>query len=676
MPIPQTAIDHAAWLRERIDYHNYRYYVLDDPEVPDAEYDRLLRELQALEAQWPGLVDPESPTQRVGAQPSEEFGEVRHRVAMLSLANAFDEQEVRDFDRRVRERLGVEAVRYAAEPKLDGLAISIRYEDGRLVRGATRGDGLRGEDVTANVRTIHSVPLHLRGEGWPRVLEVRGEAIMTKAGFEALNARQRAQGDKPFANPRNAAAGSLRQLDPKVTASRPLTMICYGVGEVVGGELPGSHHRIQERLRGWGLRISEHLQVVQGLEGCLAYYRAMEERRAGLPYDVDGVVYKVDTLEQQERLGFVARAPRWAVAHKFPAEEELTRVAAIEVQVGRTGAVTPVARLDPVFVGGATVTNATLHNEDELRRKDVRVGDTVVVRRAGDVIPEVVRVIPERRPPGTREWQFPTHCPVCGSELVRPEGEAAWRCSGGLYCPAQRAGAIRHFASRRALDIEGLGDKLVEQLVDKGLVETVADLYDLSEEQLTGLERMGKKSAANLLAALEAGKRTGLGRFLYALGIREVGEATAGTLARHFGTLEALMEADRESLLEVPDVGPVVAQQIEVFFRQPHNREVIERLRCAGVHWPEEAVPGREQPLAGISVVLTGTLAAMTREQAKERLQALGAKVGASVSKKTGLVVAGERAGSKLAKARELGIRVLDESQLLALLEDPSGWAG
>jgi DNA ligase (NAD+) len=655
-------------LREAIEYHNYRYYVLDDPAVPDAEYDRLMRELMGLEREHPELVDPSSPTRRVGAPPLEAFGEVRHEVPMLSLANAFDAGEVGDFDRRVRELLEVDAVDYAAEPKLDGLAISLLYEDGRLVQAATRGDGYRGEDVTANVRTIDAVPLRLRGEGYPRLLEARGEVFMTHAGFQHLNARQVEEGAKTFANPRNAAAGSLRQLDSGVTARRPLTLFCYGAGQVEGGELPERHSEVMARLRDWGLRVNPELRVVRGVDGCVGYYRALMARRDALPYDADGVVYKVDRLDQQRALGFVARAPRWALAHKFPAQEEMTRVVNIEVQVGRTGAATPVARLEPVFVGGATVTNATLHNEDELRRKDVRIGDTVIVRRAGEVIPEVVKVVAERRHAGAEEWPFPTTCPVCGSELVRAEGEAVWRCSGGLFCAAQRGGAIKHFASRRAMDIDGLGDKLVEQLITKGLVETVADLYGLDQETLAGLERMADKSAQNLIDALEKSKGTTLARFLYALGIREVGEATARALARHFGTLEAIMAADEEGLQQVSDVGPVVAHHIVTFFRQAHNREVVQGLRDAGVHWSEQA-PTHSDALAGKTFVLTGTLESMSRDQAKERLQALGAKVTGSVSRKTDYVVAGANPGSKLAKAQELEVEVLDEEGFLSLLE-------
>ena len=674
--VPADVAARAEELREQINYHNYRYYVLDDPEIPDAEYDRLFRQLQALEEKYPALVTPDSPTQRVGAEPLKAFGEVRHEVPMLSLGNAFSDQEVHDFGRRIAEKLelGVDRIEFTAEPKLDGLAISLMYEDGVLVRGATRGDGYVGEDVTQNVRTIGCIPLRLRGragEDFPRLLEVRGEVYMPKAGFEKLNEHQRAAGEKPFANPRNAAAGSLRQLDPKVTATRPLAMYAYGVGLVEGGELPDRHSHILRSLRSAGLPVSPEVRSdLLGIEACLAYYRDMKARRSQLPYEIDGVVYKVDRLDQQEQLGFVSRAPRWAIAHKFPAQEALTRLLAIDIQVGRTGAITPVARLEPVEVGGVTVSSATLHNEDEIARMDLRVGDTVVVYRAGDVIPKVASVVLSRRPPRTRPFVMPTKCPVCGSDIIRLEGQAIARCSGGLFCPAQRKEALKHFASRRAMDIEGLGDKLAEQLVDRGLVRDPSDLYQLTLEQLAGLERMARKSAQNLLDALEKSKTTTLARFLYALGIREVGETTAHSLAEHFGDLEAIENADLETLQAVPDVGPIVANSIYTFFRQPHNVEVIDRLLAAGIHWPKvEAKKPESLPLAGKIVVLTGTLQSMPRSEAKKRLQALGAKVTGSVSKKTDWVIAGEAAGSKLSKARELGVEVLDEARLLELLQ-------
>ncbi len=670
MAAPRAIVQRVADLRDNIDYHNYRYYALDDPVVPDAEYDRLLRELERLENQYPELITPQSPTQRVGAAPVEGFGEIVHTVPMLSLANAFEEQELVDFDRRVRERLEVEQVEYSAETKLDGLAASIRYEEGVLVSAATRGDGSRGEDVTQNIRTIKAVPLGLRGDDFPRVLEVRGEVFMTDEGFRRLNEEQLRRGEKPYANPRNAAAGGLRQLDPRITAARPLTMYCYGVGDVRDGWLPNTHSGILARLRNWGLRVSPEAAVVQGVDGCKQYYADMLIRRESLGYAIDGVVFKVNSVAEQAVLGAVSRAPRWAVAYKFPAEEALTTVRAIDVQVGRTGTLTPVARLEPVQVGGVTVTNATLHNQDEIDRKDVRVGDTVVVRRAGDVIPEVARVVKERRPRRTRRFYLPDRCPVCGSDVVRIEGEAAARCSGGLYCAAQRKQAVRHFASRRAMDIEGLGDKLVEQLVDAGLVGSILDVYALDEKQLAGLERMGKKSAANLVAAIEKSRNTTFARFLFALGIRDVGEATAQTLANHFGDLDSLRCADEERLQEVPDVGPVVARQIRSFFAEDHNQEVIDGLAKI-VNWPVQSPhEAGDAPLAGKRFVITGTLEAMPRNEAKRRLEALGAKVSGSVSKKTDYLVAGANPGSKHGKAQTLGITILDEEAFLALIGD------
>ncbi len=670
MAAPRAIVQRVADLRDNIDYHNYRYYALDDPVVPDAEYDRLLRELERLENQYPELITPQSPTQRVGAAPVEGFGEIVHTVPMLSLANAFEEQELVDFDRRVRERLEVEQVEYSAETKLDGLAASIRYEQGVLVSAATRGDGSRGEDVTQNIRTIKAVPLGLRGDDFPRVLEVRGEVFMTNEGFRRLNEEQLRRGEKPYANPRNAAAGGLRQLDPRITAARPLTMYCYGVGDVRDGWLPNTHSGILARLRNWGLRVSPEAAVVQGVDGCKQYYADMLIRRESLGYAIDGVVFKVNSVAEQAVLGAVSRAPRWAVAYKFPAEEALTTVRAIDVQVGRTGTLTPVARLEPVQVGGVTVTNATLHNQDEIDRKDVRVGDTVVVRRAGDVIPEVARVVKERRPRRTRRFYLPDRCPVCGSDVVRIEGEAAARCSGGLYCAAQRKQAVRHFASRRAMDIEGLGDKLVEQLVDAGLVGSILDVYALDEKQLAGLERMGKKSAANLVAAIEKSRNTTFARFLFALGIRDVGEATAQTLANHFGDLDSLRCADEERLQEVPDVGPVVARQIRSFFAEDHNQEVIDGLAKI-VNWPVQSPhEAGDAPLAGKRFVITGTLEAMPRNEAKRRLEALGAKVSGSVSKKTDYLVAGANPGSKHGKAQTLGITILDEEAFLALIGD------
>jgi DNA ligase (NAD+) len=668
MTLPLDVQARAAELRDSLNFHNYQYYVLDDPQIPDSEYDRLMRELQALEERFPELHTPDSPTQRVGAKPLEGFNEVQHRVPMLSLGNAFSSEEMEAFDKRVRDRLGTgEQITYAAEPKLDGLAISLRYENGVLVQAATRGDGQTGEDVTQNVRTIPSVPLRLQGDGWPRVLEVRGEIYIPIAGFNEMNEKARQAGEKTFANPRNAAAGSLRQLDSRVTAQRPLAMFCYGFGEVEGGPLASSHSESVRMLGGWGLRVSPELQTVEGVEGCLEFYQAIGERRDHLDYDIDGVVFKVDSFTQQQALGFVSRAPRWAIAQKFPAQEEMTRLLDIDIQVGRTGALTPVARLEPVSVAGVTVTNATLHNEDEIRRKDIRIGDTVIVRRAGDVIPQIVRVVPDKRPQDAVKFEMPATCPQCGSEAIRDQDEAVIRCSGGLFCPAQRKEAIKHFASRRAMDIEGLGDKLVEQLVDLGLVSNPADLYRLNTETLSRLERMGEKSAANLIDALEQSKATTLPRFLFALGIREVGEATALAVARHFGEIGPVIQADAEQLQQVPDVGPVVADHIVTFFRQPHNLEVVDALRRAGIGWESIAVSEESLPLDGKTVVLTGTLS-RPRNQIKEELQALGAKVAGSVSKKTDYLVAGSDAGSKLEKARQLGIEILDEGKLDELL--------
>jgi len=743
--IPAADRRRAEELREQIERHNYNYYVLDAPEIPDSEYDRLLRELQDLEARHPALVTSDSPTQRVGAEPLAGFAEVRHAVPMLSLDNAFDDGELADFDRRVRERLESDGpVIYAAEPKLDGLAVSLRYEDGLLVRAATRGDGTRGEDVTHNVRTIPSVPLRLREGDYPAVLEVRGEVFMPNKGFAKLNEAARAKEEKTFANPRNAAAGSLRQLDPRVTAKRPLAFLAYGLGEISGEPLERTHSAMLARLKQWGVPVSCELRVVEGLDGCRDYYQTIGERREALDYDIDGVVFKVDDQAHQQRLGFVARAPRWAVAYKFPAQEELTVVEDVEFQVGRTGAVTPVARLQPVFVGGVTVSNATLHNMDEVARKDVRVGDTVYVRRAGDVIPEVVRVLPERRPENAGRILLPKHCPVCGSDVIKPEGEAVARCTGGLYCGAQRKEAIRHYASRRALDIEGLGEKLVDQLVDRDLVHDAADLYELTKEQVAGLERMADKSAQNLVDALEKSKQTTLARFLYAIGILGIGESMAAALAQRFGSLDAIMkltlpelvsvgsgvartlhkaledaplpssmstnqsraeflarldvkglklihcrvlaekldsgealkQASVEALankaaVKIDGVGDILAEKIVDFFRQAHNREVIRKLRAAGVHWPQGAVsepPGDAQALAGKTFVLTGTLS-LPRDQVKETLQALGAKVTGSVSKKTDYLVAGADPGSKLTKAQGLGVTVLDQQGLERLLE-------
>jgi DNA ligase (NAD+) len=662
----------AAELRAEIERHNYRYYVLDEPQVPDAEYDRLFRELVELETLHPELVTPDSPTQRVGGAPAKGFGEVVHRLPMLSIKNAFSEEDVRTFDRRVRERLEHDAeIDYSGEPKLDGLAVALRYEQGVLVLGATRGDGTTGEDVTHSIRTIRAVPLKLAGKGYPAVLEARGEVFMPLEGFRRFNAAAQARGEKPLINPRNAAAGSLRQLDPKLAASRPLDIFFYGLGALEGEPIADRHSEVLARLRSWGLKICPEVRTVRGIDGCLDYYREIGARRSALAYQIDGVVYKVDALGDQLKLGFVSREPRWAIAHKFPAEEELTEVRDVEFQVGRTGALTPVARLKPVFVGGVTVSNATLHNMDEVERKDVRIGDTVIVRRAGDVIPEVVSVVLERRPAGARKVQLPATCPVCKSPVERSEGEAVARCTGGFICAAQRKEAIRHFASRRALDIQGLGTEIIDQLVEKNIVKTPADLYRLDAKTLSELERMGEKSAEKLIGALAKSRSTSLPRFLYALGIPNVGEATALALARHFGDVPALRAAGEADIDEVPDVGPVIAHSIHRFLHDGRQADVIDDLLAQGVTWPvSERLTPSASPFAGKTVVLTGTLTALTRDAASDKLVALGAKVAGSVSKKTDFVVAGADAGSKLAKAESLGVRVLDEAQFLALLGD------
>jgi DNA ligase (NAD+) len=755
--IPANVIKRARALREAVELHNYRYYVLDAPTLPDAEYDRLFRELEELESQYPGLVVPESPTQRVGGGPLSEFSQVGHRTPMLSLNNAFEDEEVVAFDRRIREHLAVDEVEYAVEPKFDGVAVSLTYENGRLTRGATRGDGYTGEDVTANLRTVRAIPLRLQARPTPARMEVRGEVLMFKRDFEQLNREQAGKAEKAFVNPRNAAAGSLRQLDPRITATRRLAFFAYALEETEGLERPRTHSELMDYLVTQKFPVCGERRTARGVRGLLDYYRSIGAKRESLPYDIDGVVYKVNDLGLQERMGFVARAPRFALAHKFPAEEATTEVTGIDVQVGRTGAVTPVARLKPVFVGGVTVTNATLHNEDEVRRKDIRIGDAVIVRRAGDVIPEVVSVVADRRPAGAMEFVMPEMCPVCGSKIVRPPGEAISRCSGGLYCPAQRKQTILHFASRRAMDIEGLGVKLVDQLVEKELVKTAADLYRLDLPNLSNLERMAERSAGNLVRAIDDSKRTTLARFIYAMGIPNIGEATAKELARFFGSLDRLMEAREETLRYVPDIGPEVARSIVQFLAEPHNREVIAQLRSSGVHWEEtKTTEGKETSLAGFiswleipgigpstaedlaerfgtldrlmhadaqtlqreaalsagaaqsivdyfrnpahrdvitqlralgvtfakqaarlessspvrgrTFVLTGTLPDMTREEAKEKIEALGGKVAGSVSKKTDYVVAGAESGTKLDKARELGITILDRAGLMKLL--------
>ncbi len=665
MTISEAISNRVAELRDTINELNYHYYSQDDPAASDAEYDRLFAELKQLETQYPELLTADSPTQRVGAAPLAKFSQITHALPMLSLDNVFDETELTAFDQRVKDRLNTtETIEYAAEPKLDGLAISIRYENGLLTQAATRGDGSVGEDVTANVKTIRNVPLKLKGKNVPAVVEIRGEIYMPKAGFEQLNQQQLADGKKIFVNPRNAAAGSLRQLDSNITASRPLALFCYSLGDLQGMERPASHQQAMDLIAGWGGAVCPETKLLKGVDACFDYLHQLAEKRELLPYEIDGVVFKVNNSELQNRLGFVSRAPRWAIAYKFPAQEEMTVVEAIEIQVGRTGALTPVARLKPVFVGGVTVSNATLHNEDEIRRKDVRIGDTVIVRRAGDVIPEIVGVVTAKRPADAEEFVMPKQCPVCDSAVERADGEAVARCSGGLYCAAQRKEALKHFASRKAMDIDGLGDKLVEQLVDAELVKDPADLFQLTVEQLAGLERMGEKSAENLVSALQAAKQTRFARFLYALGIREVGEATARSLALHFVDLDKLKAASEQQLLEIEDVGPVVAQHIVTFFQQPHNLEVIDRLLAQGIQWPQEKPAFADSELNGKTIVLTGTLENLSRSEAKEKLLALGAKVAGSVSAKTDYVVAGRDAGSKLSKAESLGVAVVDEAQL------------
>ena len=661
----------AAWLHTELHRHAHAYYVLDNPSIPDADYDAMFRELQLLEAAHPELISPDSPTQRVGGAPLPEFSQVTHHVPMLSINNGFAEEDIMAFDKRVRDGLETDGeVSYACELKFDGLAINLRYEKGVLTQAATRGDGYTGEDVTANIRTVRAIPLRLRGDKLPELIDIRGEVLMFKSDFQRLNQRQRDAGQKEFANPRNAAAGSLRQLDSRITAQRSLRFFAYGMGHLEGAALPDTHEALLDWYSDMGVPVCAERAVVAGAAGLLAFFSSIGIKRTQLPYEIDGVIYKVNQIAQQRTLGFVSRAPRFALAHKFPAEEATTVVQDIVVQVGRTGAITPVARLAPVSVGGVTVTNATLHNEDEVRRKDIRIGDTVIVRRAGDVIPEVVANVPERRPATAREFVMPTRCPVCGSAIVRPEEEAVARCSGGwVSCAAQRKGGLLHFVSRRAMDIEGLGEQLVEQLVDRGLVTTPADFYKLGLVVLAELDRMAQKSAQNVLDALKKSKSTTLARFIYALGIRHVGESTAKSLARHFGNLDALLNASEEQILAVDDIGPVVAQSILGFLHDPINRELIAQLRAAGLHWEEGEPEQRSQHLAGKTFVLTGTLPTLKREEAAAMIEAAGGKVSGSVSKKTSFVVAGEEAGSKLAKAEELGVTILDEAGLLNLLE-------
>lgn len=671
----ETARARHQSLAEQIAEHDYRYYVLDAPTISDNQYDGLYRELVALEQQFPQLITSASPSQRVGASPLKSFQELTHRQAMLSLNNAFSEDEVAAFDRRICDALGLQQIEYAVEPKFDGLAITLTYENGIFVQGATRGDGYTGEDVTHNLRTIKAIPSMLYSNQAPKLLEVRGEVLMLKADFERLNQEQARIGAKLFANPRNAAAGSLRQLDPAITATRPLSFFAYGLGASEGLQVPSSHHACMQLLHDLHLPVCHERMVVQGVAGLMHYYQSMQMKRALLAYDIDGVVYKVNSLAYQDELGFVSRAPRWAIAHKFPAQEEQTIVEGIDVQVGRTGAITPVARLKPVFVGGVTVTNATLHNEDEMRRKDIRIGDTVIVRRAGDVIPEVVSVIFDKRPAHSQIFHMPNQCPVCGSHIVKQSDEAVARCTGGLFCDAQRKQAIIHFASRKAMDIEGLGDKLVEQLVDANLVHALSDIYQLNIQTLAELDRMGEKSAQNIMQAINASKQTTLARFIYALGIRNVGEATAKDLAKHFGNLDDLMRADQAQLQQVPDVGPVVAESIVNFFAEPHNQQVLRYLVTAeseggaGIYWPKPQTIQHHPEFSGKTFVITGTLPTMSRDQAKALIESLGGKVSGSVSKNTDYLLAGAEAGSKLEKAQSLAIKIIDEQILMRMAE-------
>ncbi|WP_305830395.1 NAD-dependent DNA ligase LigA [Photobacterium leiognathi] len=658
-------------LREQLDYHGHRYYVEDNPEIPDAEYDRMMQQLLKIEAEHPEWVTVDSPSQRVGGTALEGFTQVKHEIAMLSLDNAFNDDDLRAFQKRLQDRLrsGSE-LSYCCEPKLDGLAVSLMYENGVLVQAATRGDGATGENITHNVRTIRAIPLRLQGTDWPARLEVRGEVFMPKKGFEALNEKALKKGEKTFANPRNAAAGSLRQLDPKITATRPLSFYAYAVGVVEGRELAETQYERLCQLKAWGLPMCPEIRKVDSIEEVIAYHQSIGEKRQSLGYEIDGVVIKIDDIDTQQQLGFVARAPRWAIAYKFPAQEEMTVLNNVEFQVGRTGAITPVAKLEPVFVGGVTVSNATLHNADEVERLGVMIGDTVIIRRAGDVIPQIASVVDSRRPESAQAIVFPSECPVCQSKIERIEGEAVARCTGGLFCQAQRKEALKHFVSRKALDVDGCGEKVIEQLVDREMVATPADLFKFSAGEVTILERMGPKSAQKLVDALKASKLTTLPRFIYSLGIREVGEATAANLANYFETLEAISQATKEQLIEVPDVGDVVAAHIFNFFREEHNMAVVKDLQDVGIHWPEIEKPeeGIELPLEGKTVVLTGSLSQLTRSDAKAALQKLGAKVTGSVSKKTDLLVAGEAAGSKLAKAQELDIEIWDEQKLVDLM--------
>jgi DNA ligase (NAD+) len=663
------AIAQIKKLRDVINEHNYHYHVLDAPTISDAEFDKLFQQLKSLEENYPDLITTDSPTQRVGAHPLLAFAELDHEVPMLSLENAFTGEDIHAFDKRVRERLHIDtSIQYCCEPKLDGIAINLRYEQGKLINASTRGDGMRGEDVTENIKTIKMVPLKLRGNDVPKVLDVRGEVFISKSGFEKINANARELGEKIFANPRNAAAGSVRQLDPRITAKRALEIFCYGVGVVSGFKLPDKHSDILKCLSKWGLRVNTDIQVMEGAEGCLLYYKRMADKRDTLSFEIDGVVYKVNNIAYQERLGFVSRAPRFAIAHKFPAVEVQTQIEDVQFQVGRTGALTPVARLKAVSVHGVIVRNATLHNMDEIKRKDIHIGDTVIVRRAGDVIPEVVSVVKGHRSKDIKRISLPRVCPVCGSAIEHIEGEVVVRCTGGLFCPAQRKETIKHFASRRAMNIEGLGDKLVEQLVDTKLIANVADIYQLKQDQLEQLERMGEKSATNLLKEIEKSKHTTFARFLYALGIREVGEATAAQLANYFKNLPALKDASEEGLQAVPDIGPTVAGHIANFFRETHNIKIIDHLQKAGVYW-DEVKQSKYLPLAQLTFVITGTLSDMSRDHAKERLENLGAKVSGSISSKTHYLVVGSDPGSKLEKAKALGVAILDDADFHLFLK-------
>jgi DNA ligase (NAD+) len=671
--IPEVVHQRYQRLKSELNQYNHAYYVLDDPSVPDSEYDRLMRELQDIELQYAELQTPDSPSQRVGGEALDSFSQVKHEVPMLSLDNAFSDTEMVYFERRIKDRINLaqgQNLTYACEPKLDGVAVSLIYQNGLLIRGATRGDGSVGEDITANVRTIKSIPLRLQGDDYPELLEVRGEIYMPRDGFNEFNTKAREAGDKPFVNPRNAAAGSLRQLDSKITATRPLEMCAYSVGQYQGDQKPDSHFAMLKLLGTLGFKINQHIKQVEGIDACEDYYQYLAGLRDQLDYDIDGIVYKVNDFKLQQRLGFVAKAPRWAIARKFPAQEEMTRLLDVEFQVGRTGAVTPVARLEPVFVGGVTVGNATLHNADEINRLGVCVGDTVIVRRAGDVIPQIAKVVLEKRPQDAQPIVFPDRCPVCQSSVKRVEGEAVARCTGGLFCGAQTKEAIKHYASRKAMDIDGLGDKLVDALVDHELIYSVADLYELKLEKLINLERMAQKSAENLLNSIEASKQTTLAKFLYSLGVREVGEATAQTLANNFGTLDAVIAATVEQLLDVEDVGPVVARHIVDFFRNPDNLSIVEAIRNFGVQWKDIDQTAQALPLKGQTWVLTGTLETMSRAEAKDRLQQFGAKVAGSVSAKTHAVVAGPGAGSKLNKAQALDIQVLTEQSLIEFLDN------